>query len=71
MESDASVESLKHSAQSALGTGKGRLLNSSGDVLDGANRASRAAIYKPCMLSKLKLSPQERVILKPLLSLQF
>ena len=36
VEADASIESLKDRAQSALGTGRGRLLNSSGEVLDGA-----------------------------------
>ena len=36
VEADASVESLKHCAQRALATGKGRLLNSSGEVLDEA-----------------------------------
>ena len=31
VEADASVESLKQRAESALATGRGRLLNSSGD----------------------------------------
>ena len=32
VEADASIESLKDRAQSALGTGRGRLLNSSGST---------------------------------------
>ena len=34
-EQDEGVESFRHRAQTALGVGTGRLLNSSSDVLDG------------------------------------
>ena len=40
--SDESVESLRLRAQSALGVGKGRLLNSTGDVLHGEALIKRA-----------------------------
>ena len=36
VEADECVESLKRRAQSILATGKGKLLNSSGEALDGA-----------------------------------
>ncbi|OLQ15087.1 putative E3 ubiquitin-protein ligase HERC2 [Symbiodinium microadriaticum] len=43
VEADASVESLKHCAQSALAVpSRGRLLNSSGEVLDGAQTVTEA-----------------------------
>ena len=42
VETDASVESLKRLAQSALEAGKGRLLRSSGEVLDGASSVQEA-----------------------------
>ena len=41
---DASVESLKHRAQSALAVPRGRLLNSSGEVLDGAQTVAEAML---------------------------
>ena len=44
VEADASVESLKQRAQSALTTGRGRLLNSSGEVLDGARTLIEAKL---------------------------
>ena len=44
VEADASVESLKHCAQRALATGRGRLLNSSGEVLDGAKTITEAKL---------------------------
>ena len=44
VEADASAESLKQRAQSALATGRGRLLNSSGDVLDGAKTITEAKL---------------------------
>lgn len=37
VELDASIDALKQRAQLALGTGQGRLLNSSGEVLDAAS----------------------------------
>ena len=42
VEADASLESLKQCAQSALGAGKGRLLNASGEVLDAASTVTEA-----------------------------
>ena len=42
-EADASVESLKHRAQTALAS-RGRLLNSSGEVLDGAQTVTEAKL---------------------------
>ena len=42
VEADALVETLKHCAQSALGTGRRRPLNSSGEVLDGAETITEA-----------------------------
>ena len=44
VEADATVESLKYRAQSALVTGRGRLLNSSGEVLDGAKTTTEAKL---------------------------
>ena len=44
VEADASVESLKRHAQSALLTGRGRLLNSSGETLDGAQTIKQAEL---------------------------
>ena len=45
VEADASVESLKHHAQSALAVpSRGRLLNSSGEVLDGAQTVTEAKL---------------------------
>ena len=51
VEADASVESLKQRAQSALETGKGRLLNSSGEVLDGATSVQKASIQSGDLLT--------------------
>ena len=45
VDADASVESLNRCAQSALNAGKGRLLNSSGEVLDGASSIKRARLH--------------------------
>eukprot|EP00439_Symbiodinium_sp_Y106_P071047 s1219_g12.t1 len=42
VEADALVELLKQKAQSALVAGRGRLLNSSGEVLDGAKTITEA-----------------------------
>ena len=43
VEADASVESLKHRAQSELAVPRfARLLNSSGEVLDGAQTVKRS-----------------------------
>ena len=44
VEAAASVESLKDRAQSALGTGRGRLLNSFGEVLDGVKTITEAKL---------------------------
>ena len=44
VEADASVESLKQRAQRALATGRGRLLNSSGVVLDERNTIMQAKL---------------------------
>ena len=45
VKADASVESLKHRAQSALVVpGRGRLLNSSGEVLDRAQTITEAKL---------------------------
>ena len=45
VEADASVESLKHRAQSALAvSSRGRLLNSAGEVLDGAQSVTQAKL---------------------------
>ena len=44
VEADASVESLKQRAQSALVTGRGRLLNSSGEVLDGTKTIAETGL---------------------------
>ena len=44
VETDASVESLKRLAQSALEAGTGRLLRSSGEVLDGASSIQEAGL---------------------------
>ena len=45
VEVDASVESLKHRAQSALAVpSRGRLLNSAGEVLDGAQSVTEAKL---------------------------
>ncbi|CAE7857223.1 HERC2, partial [Symbiodinium sp. KB8] len=41
---DASVESLNQRAQRALATGKGRLVNSAGEVLDGAATIKKARL---------------------------
>ena len=41
---DESVESLQLRAQRALAVGKGRLLNSTGDVLKGAALAKEAGV---------------------------
>ena len=44
VEADASIDALKQRAQFALGTGRGRLLNSSGEVLDGASTMEEAQL---------------------------
>ena len=44
VEADASVGSLKQRARSGLATGRGRLLNSSGEVLDGARTIIEAKL---------------------------
>ena len=45
VEADASVESLKHRAHSALAVpSRGRLLNSSGEMLDGAQTVTEAKL---------------------------
>ena len=44
VETDASVESLKRLAQSALEAGTGRRLRSSGEVLDGASSIQEAGL---------------------------
>ena len=49
-EADESVESLRLRAQSALGVGKGRLLNSTGDILDGEALVKRARLETGMLL---------------------
>ena len=44
VEEDASVESLKQRAQSSLEVGRSRLLNSSGEVLEGATTIKKARL---------------------------
>ena len=44
VEADASVETLKQRARSAVGTGRGRLLNSSGEVLDETKTIAEARL---------------------------
>ena len=51
VEADASVESLKHRAQSALVTGRGRLLNSSGEALDEAQSVTEAKLMSGDVLT--------------------
>ncbi|OLQ01281.1 hypothetical protein AK812_SmicGene15985 [Symbiodinium microadriaticum] len=51
VEADVSVESLKQRAQSALGAGRGRLLNSSGEVLDGAQSVAEAKLMSGDVLT--------------------
>ena len=52
VEADASVQSLKHRAQSALVVpGTGRLLNSSGKVLDGAQTITEAGLMSGDVLT--------------------
>ena len=51
VEADASIESLMQRAQSALATGGGRLLNSSGEVLDGAQTVTEAKLKSGHMLT--------------------
>ena len=41
---DDPLETLKRRAEAALSAGRGRLLNSSGDVLDGATTAKRVKL---------------------------
>ena len=45
---DASVESFKQQARAALGVSKGRLLTSSGTVLDGICRTAKREMAYPC-----------------------
>ncbi|OLQ14613.1 hypothetical protein AK812_SmicGene1245 [Symbiodinium microadriaticum] len=51
VEADELVESLKHRAQSALVAGRGRLLHSSGEVLDGTKTITEAKLKSGDMLS--------------------
>ena len=51
VEEDASVESLKQRAQSSLEIGKGRLLNSSGEVLEGAATIKKARLQSGDVLT--------------------
>ena len=52
VKADASVESLKHHAQNALVVrGRGRLLNSSGKVLDGAQTITEARLMSGDVLT--------------------
>ena len=51
VEADVSDESLKQRAQSALGVGRGRLLNSSGEVLDGAQSVTEAKLMSGDVLT--------------------
>ncbi|CAE7878575.1 HERC2, partial [Symbiodinium microadriaticum] len=44
LEADASVETLRQRAQSALAVGRGRLLNSAGDVLNGTTTLTQAGL---------------------------
>ena len=44
VEEDASVESLKQRAQSSLEVGRSRLLNSSGEVLEGTTTIKKARL---------------------------
>ena len=54
VEADASVESLKHRAQSALAVPSSRqLLNSSGEVLDGAQTVTEAMLNSGDVLTLL------------------
>ena len=48
---DDSVESLRRRAQSALKAGNGRLLNSSGEVLDGASTIEEARLQNGDVLT--------------------
>ena len=50
VEADASVASLKHRAQTALAS-RGRLLNSSGEVLDGAQTVTEAKLLSGDVLT--------------------
>ena len=43
---DESVETLRERAQTALGVGKGRLLNSAGSVLDGGMPLDKARLQQ-------------------------
>ena len=64
VEADASVESLKQRAQRALVTGRGRLLNSSGEVLDGTKTITetrlRTGDVLTLHLSQVKLKSTRR-----------
>ena len=64
VEADASVESLKQRAQRALVTGRGRLLNSSGEVLDGTKTITetrlRTGDVLTLHLSQVKLKATRR-----------
>ncbi|OLP78416.1 putative E3 ubiquitin-protein ligase HERC2 [Symbiodinium microadriaticum] len=51
VEADASVESLTQRAQLALGTGKGRLLNAAGEVLDRAATIHEARLQSGDVLT--------------------
>ena len=50
VEADASVASLKHRAQTALAS-RGRLLNSSGEVLDGSQTVTEAKLMSGDVLT--------------------
>ena len=49
-DADESVESLRVRAQRALGAGKGRLLDSTGSILDGAASLKKARLQEPLTL---------------------
>ena len=51
VEADASVETLQQCARSALVAGKGRLLNASGEVLDGAKTITEAKLQSGDVLT--------------------
>ena len=51
VEADASVESLKHRALTALAVRRGRLLNSSGEVLDGTQTVTQAKLMSGDVLT--------------------
>ena len=60
-EQDEEVASFKHRAQTALGVGRGRLLNSSSDVLDGYASLSTAGVKNGDLLTWL-LTQETQVV---------